>query len=51
MLYTTIVVAWQLIGGLGGQLDLGAGAYHGLGAIVTGYLMCITVSRDGPVFL
>jgi len=39
MLYTTIVVAWQLIGGLGGQLDLGAGAYHGLGAIVTGYLM------------
>ncbi len=39
MLYTTIVVAWQLIGGLGGQLDLGAGAYHGLGAVLTGYLM------------
>ncbi|MCS7110477.1 MAG: branched-chain amino acid ABC transporter permease [Candidatus Caldarchaeum sp.] len=39
LLYTSIVVAWQLIGGYGGQLDLGAGAYHGLGAIVTGYLM------------
>lgn len=39
LLYTTIVVAWQLIGGYGGQLDLGAGAYHGLGAIITGYLM------------
>ncbi|MEM2237320.1 MAG: branched-chain amino acid ABC transporter permease [Candidatus Caldarchaeum sp.] len=39
LLYTTIVVAWQLIGGLGGQLDLGAGAYHGLGAIITGYFM------------
>ncbi|MDJ0271915.1 MAG: hypothetical protein NYU39_05020, partial [Aigarchaeota archaeon] len=35
LLYTTIVVAWQLIGGYGGQLDLGAGAYHGLGAVVT----------------
>ncbi len=39
LLYTTIVVAWQLIGGLGGQLDLGAGAYHGLGAVITGYFM------------
>lgn len=39
LLYTTIVVAWQLIGGYGGQLDLGAGAYHGLGAVVTGFLM------------
>ncbi|BAJ51238.1 branched-chain amino acid ABC transporter permease [Candidatus Caldarchaeum subterraneum] len=39
LLYTTIVVAWQLIGGYGGQLDLGAGAYHGLGAVITGFLM------------
>ncbi|MEM0441371.1 MAG: branched-chain amino acid ABC transporter permease, partial [Candidatus Caldarchaeum sp.] len=39
VLYTSIVVAWQLIGGYAGQLDLGAGAYHGLGAIITGYLM------------
>ncbi|MEM1946746.1 MAG: branched-chain amino acid ABC transporter permease [Candidatus Caldarchaeum sp.] len=39
LLYTSIVVAWQLIGGFGGQLDLGAGAYHGLGAIITGYFM------------
>lgn len=39
LLYTVIVMAWYFIGGLGGQLDLGAGAYHGLGAIITGYLM------------
>lgn len=39
LLYTVIVMAWYFIGGLGGQLDIGAGAYHGLGAIVTGYLM------------
>lgn len=39
LLYTIIVMAWYFIGGLGGQLDLGAGAYHGLGAIITGYLM------------
>jgi branched-chain amino acid transport system permease protein len=51
MLYTTIVVAWQVIGGLGGQLDLGAGAYHGLGAIVTGYLMVYHGISGWVVFL
>ncbi|MEN2975264.1 MAG: branched-chain amino acid ABC transporter permease [Candidatus Caldarchaeales archaeon] len=39
LLYTVIVMAWYFIGGLAGQLDLGAGAYHGLGAVITGYLM------------
>lgn len=38
VLYTSMVLAWNIIGGFAGQLDLAAGAYHGLGIFVTGLL-------------
>jgi branched-chain amino acid transport system permease protein len=38
-LLAVVVVAWNLIGGLAGQLDLAAGAYLGLGAYVAGTLL------------
>ena len=38
LLYTTMVSAWNIIGGFAGQLDLAAGAYHGIGIFVTGLL-------------
>lgn len=39
LLYTTMVVAWNIIGGYAGQLDLAAGAYHGIGIFATGVLL------------
>lgn len=39
LMYTTMVVAWNIIGGFAGQLDLAAGAYHGLGIFTTGILL------------
>jgi branched-chain amino acid transport system permease protein len=38
LLYTTMVSAWNIIGGFAGQIDLAAGAYHGIGIFVTGLL-------------
>lgn len=38
LLYTSMVSAWNIIGGFAGQLDLAAGAYHGIGIFVTGLL-------------
>ncbi|MFN3763613.1 MAG: branched-chain amino acid ABC transporter ATP-binding protein, partial [Anaerolineae bacterium] len=32
LLYGVLATAWNIIGGLAGQLDLAAGAYLGLGA-------------------
>lgn len=39
LMYTTMVVAWNIIGGFAGQIDLAAGAYHGLGVFTTGILL------------
>jgi len=39
LLYTTMVSAWNIIGGFAGQVDLAAGAYHGIGIFVTGLLL------------
>jgi branched-chain amino acid transport system permease protein len=39
ILYGVMATSWNLIGGLGGQLDLAAGAYLGLGAFTTGTLL------------
>jgi branched-chain amino acid transport system permease protein len=39
LLYGVLATAWNIIGGLGGQLDLAAGAYLGLGAYTTGTLL------------
>jgi branched-chain amino acid transport system permease protein len=39
MLYAVLATAWNIIGGIGGQFDLAAGAYVGLGAFVTGTLL------------
>jgi len=39
MLYGVLTSAWNLIGGMAGQLDLSAGAYLGLGAFTTGTLL------------
>ncbi len=39
LLYSVLSTGWNLIGGLGGQLDLGAWAYVGLGAFTTGSLL------------
>jgi branched-chain amino acid transport system permease protein len=39
LLYATLASAWNIIGGMGGQLDLAAGAYVGLGAFTTGTLL------------
>ncbi len=39
VIYATIVAAWNIICGFAGQLDLGAGAYMGMGIFVTGILL------------
>ncbi|MBC7227514.1 MAG: branched-chain amino acid ABC transporter permease [Thermoflexales bacterium] len=39
LLYGVLATAWNIIGGLAGQLDLAAGAYLGLGAFTTGTLL------------
>ncbi len=39
LVYAVVSTAWNIIGGLGGQLDLGAAAYLGLGAFITGNLL------------
>lgn len=39
LLYAVLASAWNIIGGMAGQLDLGAGAYVGLGAFTTGTLL------------
>ncbi len=39
MFYAVLATAWNIIGGIGGQFDLAAGAYVGLGAFVTGTLL------------
>ncbi len=39
LLYGVLATAWNLIGGMAGQLDLAAGAYLGLGAFTTGTLL------------
>ncbi len=39
LLYAVIVSAWNIIGGFGGQLDLGAGAFTGLGCFTMGTLL------------
>lgn len=39
LLFAAIATAWNIIGGMGGQLDLAAGAYLGLGAFTTGTLL------------
>ncbi len=39
VLYAVLATAWNLIGGMAGQLDLGAWAYLGLGAFTTGTLL------------
>ncbi|NPV77271.1 MAG: branched-chain amino acid ABC transporter permease [Anaerolineae bacterium] len=39
LLYAVLASAWNIIGGMAGQLDLGAGAYIGLGAFTTGTLL------------
>ncbi|MGO9309890.1 MAG: branched-chain amino acid ABC transporter permease [Spirochaetia bacterium] len=39
VLYGVLTSAWNLIGGMAGQLDLSAGAYLGLGAFTTGTLL------------
>lgn len=39
LLYSVLATAWNIIGGMGGQLDLAAGAYLGLGAFTVGTLL------------
>ena len=39
VLYGVLATAWNIIGGMAGQLDLAAGAYLGLGAFTTGTLL------------
>ncbi len=39
VLYGVLSTAWNLIGGMAGQLDLAAGAYLGLGAFTSGTLL------------
>jgi len=39
LLYAVLASAWNIIGGMAGQLDLGAAAYVGLGAFTTGTLL------------
>ncbi len=39
MIFATMVVAWNVIGGYAGQLDLSAFAYVGLGGIIAGILL------------
>jgi branched-chain amino acid transport system permease protein len=39
VLYAALATAWNIIGGMGGQLDFAAGAYLGLGAFVSGTML------------
>ncbi|GAG59984.1 unnamed protein product, partial [marine sediment metagenome] len=39
VMYAVLATAWNIIGGMGGQLDLAAGAYLGLGAFTAGTLL------------
>jgi|GEM_PF-362987 len=39
LLYATLGTAWNIIGGMGGQFDLSAGAYLGIGSFVVGTLL------------
>lgn len=39
LLYAVLATAWNIIGGLGGQFDLAAGAYLGLGAFTAATLL------------
>jgi len=39
LLYAVLAAAWNIIGGMAGQLDLAVGAYLGLGAFTTGTLL------------
>lgn len=39
VLYAVLTSAWNIIGGMAGQLDLSVGAYLGLGAFTTGTLL------------
>jgi branched-chain amino acid transport system permease protein len=39
LLYAVLATAWNVIGGMGGQLDLSAGAYLGIGAFTSGTLL------------
>jgi branched-chain amino acid transport system permease protein len=39
ILYGVLTTAWNIIGGMAGQLDLAAGAYLGLGAFTSGTLL------------
>ncbi len=39
LLYAVLATAWNIIGGMGGQLDLSAGAYLGIGAYTAGTLL------------
>jgi branched-chain amino acid transport system permease protein len=39
VMYAALATAWNIIGGMGGQLDFAAGAYLGLGAFTSGTLL------------
>jgi branched-chain amino acid transport system permease protein len=39
LIYTALATAWNIISGMGGQLDFAAGAYLGLGAFTAGTLL------------
>lgn len=39
LLYAILATAWNIIGGMGGQLDLSAGAYLGIGSFTVGTLL------------
>lgn len=39
LLYAVLATAWNIIGGMGGQLDLAVGAYLGVGAFTAGTLL------------
>jgi branched-chain amino acid transport system permease protein len=39
LLYAVLATAWNIIGGMGGQLDLSAGAYLGIGSFTAGTLL------------
>lgn len=39
LFYAALATAWNVIGGMGGQLDLSAGAYLGIGAFTAGTLL------------
>jgi branched-chain amino acid transport system permease protein len=39
VMYAALATAWNIIGGMGGQLDFAAGAYLGLGGFVAGTML------------